>query len=915
MVSMIPTYLRCEYLVNPLAIGAAAPRLSWTLAATSEGLRALRQTAYQILVASSSETLARDRADLWDSGEIDRNQTNQIEYAGPSLRSGQQCWWKVRVWDQASEVSAWSDAATWAMGLLAASDWKAQWIEAPIATEESKPGPCPLMRKQFRIEGPVKRAIAYASALGLYELRLNGQRVGDQVLSPEWTDYTKRVQYQAFDVTQLIEQGDNAAGATLAEGWYAGRVGLTHIVKNGPIRHIYGDRPRLFVQLHVELADGRTEVIVTDSSWKFTIDGPLRSSDILDGETYDSRREMAGWDAAGFADGAWKPVQVVESVSAKLVVQPNEPMRVVKRIQPVAVNEPKPGVYVYDLGQEIAGWCRIGVKGAAGQTVTLRHSEMLNEDGTIYITNLRVPEDGGPLGARATDTFVLKGAGEETFEPRFTYHGFRYVEVAGLEYQPALDALLGCAFWSDAPETGRFECSDAMLNQLFSNILWTQRDNFPSVPTDCPQRDERLGWTGDIQVYSQTAMFNTDLAAFFTKWLGDLRDAQAEDGRFPDVAPHPFNPNERFTGTAAWGDAGTVVPWRQWVNYGDRRLIAEHFESARRWVDWIHTSNPDLIWLNKRHNDYGDWLHGDTLIAEGWPKTGGEVPKEVFATAFFAHSTDLVGRMAAVIGRAQEAAKYNTLATEIRAAFCNSFVTSDGRIKGHTQAGYALALAFELLPENLRVAAAEHMVAGVGVYGDHMSTGFNSTIRMMLELSRWGYSDVAYQLINCKTFPSWGYMIANGATTIWERWDGYVKGRGFQDPGMNSFCHYAIGAVGEWMYRVMLGINPDESQPGYRHMVLRPIPGGGLTHAGGEYASIAGTIGSVWKVDGDMTRYTMTIPPNSSATVFIPAAHASSITEGDQPATKAPGVTFVRMQADAAVFEVLSGTYQFAVKK
>jgi len=912
MASMIPTYLRCEYLVDPLAVDSHQPRLSWILKPAACSLRGLRQTAYQILVASSAENLASDQGDMWDSGKVESDRTNQVAYAGKSLRSGRRYWWKVRAWDQNDQPSAWSQAASWSMGLLEPGDWQAKWIGAPVPVDRSKPGPSPLMRKVFEVAGPIQRAVVYASALGLYELHLNGRRVGDQVLAPEWTDYTKRVQYQAYDVTSLVQKGPNALGAMLAEGWYAGRVGLSHIVKGGPIRHIYGERPRLLVQLQIELADGRRQTVITDGTWKFTVDGPVRSADLLDGETYDARCEMPGWDSAGFDEAGWKAVDVADCIPAKLVAQPNEPMRVVEQIQPIAVTEPAPGVYVFDLGQEIAGWCRIRVKGNAGDTITLRHAEMLDEDGTIYVTNLRVPKDGGPLGARATDTFVLKGGSEEILEPRFTYHGFRYVEVSGLKQKPTKDMLTGCAFWSSAPDAGSFECSSPMLNRLYSNIVWTQRDNMPSVPTDCPQRDERLGWTGDIQVYSQTAMFNQDLAAFFTKWIRDLRDAQADDGRFPDVAPHPYNPNERFSGVAAWGDAGTVVPWRQWLNYGDSRLIAEHFESARRWVDWIRTNNPDLIWRNKRHNDYGDWLHGDTLIADGWPRTGGEVPKEVFATAFFAHSTDLVAKMADTIGRKQDAAQYARLAGDIKAAFCKEFVSPDGRIKGDTQAGYALALNFDLLPESMRQSAAKHMVEGIERYKGHMSTGFNSTIRMMLELSRWGYNDIAYQLINHTTFPSWGYMIANGATTIWERWDGYVKGRGFQDPGMNSFCHYAIGAVGEWMYRVILGINPDESRPGYRHIILRPMPGGGLTYARGEYNSIAGRIASAWKIEGNTTRFDLTVPANTAATVYIPARDAAAVSEGGRPATQAAGVKFVRMEAGAAVFEVGSGEYRFA---
>lgn len=664
------------------------------------------------------------------------------------------------------------------------------------------------------------------------------------------------------------------------------------------------------MQLQVEFADGSMQIIVTDETWKYTLDGPIRYADILDGEMYDATREIPGWDTAAFHDAAWHAVDVLEKAKGKLVAQPNEPIRITKRVRPVSVSEVKPGVWVFDLGQNIAGFCQIQLCEPANTIVRLRHAEMRNEDGTIYRTNLRMPEDGGPLGARQEDRYICRG-GDETYQPRFTYHGFQFVEVTGLTSKPTLDMLTGCAVHSAAPEAGCFESSSAMLNQLFSNIFWTQRDNLPGIPTDCPQRDERLGWTGDMQVFSQTAAFNMDMAAFFTKWVQDLRDAQADDGRFPDFAPHPYDTNARFSGAPAWGDVGTVVPWRQWLNYGDKRLLAEHFEAAARWVEWIRSHNPDLVWRNKRNNDYGDWLHGDTLKADGWPRTGGEVPKEVFATAFFAHSTELVARMAHVLGRDAEASKYATLATAIKTAFCKNFVQADGRINGDTQAGYALALAFDLLPENLRPAAAAHMVEGVKRYNGHMSTGFNSTVRMMLELTRWGYNNIAYDLVNCKTFPSWGYMIENGATTIWERWDGYVKGRGFQDPGMNSFCHYAIGAVGEWMYRVILGINPDQREVGYKHVVIKPLPGGGLTFARGEYDSIRGKIAVAWRQESSRFHLDVTIPANVTATVCIPAKDATTVTESGHPAGQTPGVKFLRMEGNCAVYEVGSGEYSF----
>jgi alpha-L-rhamnosidase len=515
----------------------------------------------------------------------------------------------------------------------------------------------------------------------------------------------------------------------------------------------------------------------------------------------------------------------------------------------------------------------------------------------------------------------------EVFEPHFTYHGFRYVEVTGLPEKPALDDLVGCAFGSSAPTAGRFECSEPLLNKLMENIIWTQRANLMSVPTDCPQRDERLGWMGDILAFAQTACFNMDMAAFFTKWLRDVRDAQTADGRYPDFAPHPFDPAARFSSVPAWGDAGVFVPWRAYVNYGDRRLLEEHLASARRWIEYVHEKNPDLLWKNARGNDYGDWLNADTLKLEGWPKSGAEVPKEVFATMFFAHSTELVAKMAAVLGRSEEARRYAALAEEIKAAFQRAYVAPDGRLQGNTQAGYALALYFDLLPAALRPAAARYMLEAFGTYGGHISTGFHSTIALMQELTRNGFNDEAYRLINNRTMPSWGYALEHGATTIWERWDGYVEGRGFQDPEMNSFSHYALGSVGEWMYRTIAGLNPDEDHPGYKHFVICPRPGGGLTWATGEYDSMYGRIVSRWCWEENDRRdngeaaarrpfeLDVIVPANTTATVFLPARAADTVLEGAHDAERAEGVEFVRQETEERVYIVGAGHYQFRVTR
>jgi alpha-L-rhamnosidase len=936
-----PRNLRCEYLTNPVGIDQATPRLSWEMV---DSRRGALQSAYQVLVADGPAHLASDDGDLWDSGKVVSDQSIQVAYAGRPLQSTMRVCWKVRVWDRADQPSPWSRPAYWSMALLdPQAEWVAKWIgAAPLPAADGQPAPLPatMLRTTFNVSnGPVRQAVVYVTALGLYELHINGQRVGNHLLAPEWTDYHQRLQYQMYDVSPLLRQGTNVIGAILGDGWYAGRIGLTGIVPGGPPRAIYGRQPQLSALLILRVANGAIGLVTTDGRWRCTSAGPIRVGDLLDGETYDAQREMPGWDTVDFDDSAWTPASVFDSPAARLIAQPNEPIRMFKELTPVALTEPQPGVYIYDLGQNFAGWCRMKLRAPAGTTVTLRHAEVLNSDGTIYTANLRSAAqtdrytcrgsaDESPSLARRGHEVVLGpsgsppstlplGGGGEVFEPHFTYHGFRYVEVTGLPEEPALDALVGRAFCSSAPPAGHFECSSPLLNKLMENILWTQRANMMSVPTDCPQRDERLGWMGDILAFAQTACFNLDMAAFFTKWIPDVRDAQTADGRYPDFAPHPFDPAARFSGAPAWGDAGVFVPWRAYVNYGDRRLLAEHFDSARRWIEYVHEKNPDLLWKNARGNDYGDWLNADTLKLEGWPKSGAEVPKEVFATMFFAQSTRLVAKMATVLGRENDARRYTELADEIKAAFNRAYVAPDGRIQGNTQAGYALALYFDLLPDTLRPAAARYMREAFNTYGGNISTGFHSTLPLMEELTRSGGVDEAYRLVNNRTLPSWGYAIDHGATTIWERWDGYVEGRGFQDPGMNSFSHYALGSVGEWMYRTILGINLDEEHPGYKHFTIHPRPGGGLTWARGEFDSPYGKIVSRWERQDPNDLHGLVleivVPPNTSATLYVPATADDTVLESDQPADQAAGVQFIRQESAERVYLVGAGRYNFRV--
>jgi alpha-L-rhamnosidase len=564
-----------------------------------------------------------------------------------------------------------------------------------------------------------------------------------------------------------------------------------------------------------------------------------------------------------------------------------------EELRPKSWAEPAPGKIVFDLGQNMVGWLRLEVKGPAGARVRMRFAEILNPDGTLYTVNLR--------SARSTDTYVLKGApGGETFEPRFTFHGFRYVELVGYPGRPGPDAITGIVVRSAIRATGSLETSNATVNQLQHNIEWGQRGNFLSVPTDCPQRDERLGWMGDAQIFARTACFNGDVAGFFTKWMTDVADAQSAEGGFSDVSPRLIDLED---GAPAWGDAGVIVPWTMYQCYGDTGVLARHYDAMAKWVRYVDAANPNHLWRRRVNNNYGDWV-----------AVNSRTPKDVLSTAFFANSTKLLSRAARVLGKDDEARRYDALFAAIRDAFDQEFVAPSGRILGNTQTAYALALRFGLLPEDKRAAAARYLAEDIERNGWHLTTGFLGVGHLLPALSEAGLDDVAYRLLLQSTFPSWGYSIAQGATTIWERWDGWTQEKGFQDPGMNSFNHYSFGSVGEWMYRVVAGIDTDAEKPGYEHVIVRPRPGGGLTFARGTYDSVRGRIATEWRIEGGRLTLSVEVPANTTATVYVPGAgDPSKVTEGGVPADTAAGVRFLGMEGPTAVYAVGSGTYLFAV--
>ncbi|WP_328730278.1 glycoside hydrolase family 78 protein [Streptomyces jietaisiensis] len=1019
-----------EYVRHPLGLDTARPRLSWPTVSKGAGVR---QTAYQIRVASSAAAL--HRPDVWDSGRVTSAESALVTYRGPELKPRTRYFWSVRVWDDKGSVSGWSEPSWWETGLLGAEQWTARWISPPkeltgapsfqgcrwiwfpegdpaaeapagtrwfrrtvdlpagitsatlaitadnvysvsvngtevartdldtdnegwrkpavvdvlphvrsgrtvlaVAATNASASPAGLLavlvvrtasgeqrvvtdaawkaadrepsgewrapdfddsswtaakevapsgsgpwgtltpasfavtrlRHTFRLRRrKVARARLYITALGLYEAHLNGERVGTDQLAPGWTDYRTRVQYQTHDVTAMLRAGANALGVYLAPGWYAGNVGMF-----GP--HQYGEHPALLAQLEVDYADGSSARVTSDTDWVASA-GPIVSADLLDGETYDARKETPGWASPSFDDGDWLAVRGTDTdVPGRIVAQVDAPVRVTDELKPVEVSEPKPGVFVFDLGQNMVGSVRLTVSGRAGTAVRLRYAEVLNPDGTVYTANLRT--------AKATDTYVLKGRGKEVHEPRFTFHGFRYVEVTGFPGTPTAGAITGRVMHTDAPATLDFATDSALLNQLHSNITWGQRGNFLSVPTDTPARDERLGWTGDINVFAPTAAYTMESARFLSKWLTDLRDSQTSDGSFTHVAPDVGHVGD---GAAGWGDAGVTVPWALYQAYGDLRVLEDAWTSVVDWLDYLRRHSDNLL---RPADGFGDWLN-----------LSDETPKDVVATAYFAHSADLASRMARELGK--DPAPHEDLFHRVRAAFQKAYIGADGKVKGDTQTAYVLALSMDLVPDALRGAAADRLVALIEARGGHLSTGFLGTPRLLPVLTDTGHTDLAYRLLTQRTFPSWGYQIDRGATTMWERWDSLRPDGTFQDASMNSFNHYAYGSVGQWMYANIAGISA--ARPGYREVLIRPRPGGGVDSARATFRSVRGPISTRWSRRQGRFELTCSVPPNTTAEVWIPAAARDKVTHS--------GGTPLRHEDGHQVFRVGSGTYRFAV--
>ena len=1042
--SATPVHLRCEYRENPLGIDAPAPHLSWQ-SETSD--RNWKQSAYQIIVASSLDGLRSGRADVWDSGKTTSDESVDIPYKGPVLESRKRYYWKVRVWDAAGKVIDSSEDAWWEMGLLHPKDWTPKWItwrspedeadrkdirwiwltgqdalavvpesstkfRVPIQlsqkprsaallvvargnytasvngvevgkkhnwasfdrrdiVDELKPGenlveitvtapevprrgpnagaqttraalaalvkiidangaitripsdqtwqvsaennsswqsanvvadlsdtrfgdPGPLpqpaasFRRTIEISRSVTSARLYVTALGSYRVFLNGKRVSSDVLTPDFTDYRKHVLYQTYDVTEFFNPGDNEISALLGDGWYGSPLTWAGT-------HFFPAPLRFRAQLEIRYSDGSQDLVATDESWKAAA-SPILESEIYGGETYDARLENSGWQQASFDDSHWDQATVADAPTTAVTSQPATPARVIDTLQPKSVTPLPNGIFVFDMGQNMVGWVSLNVKGPAGTKVLLRFAERLNPDGTIYTENLR--------NADATDTYILKGAGEETFAPHFTFHGFRYVEVSGYPGTPTLASIKGevISSVSGQPAATLTTASD-LVNHMWEIGLWGQRGNFLSIPTDCPQRDERLGWMGDAGVFWRTGSYNFDVAAFSQKFIQDIIDAQTNEGAFTNVSPNTIPSHgggtqgtspwqEGEVGAPGWGDAGVIVPWTTWIQYADKSVIVGSWDAMQRWMEFIQNQNPDFIRKNGVGPNYADWLAPD-------PNTD----KALLATAYWALIANMMSQMAHAIGRESDAQRYKDLVQNIRSAFPKTYIKDDGTVGTGTQTSYVVTLYTHLSTESLEPVLVDKLVKDIEAHDWHLSTGFLGTPFLLFTLADHGRSDVAYRLLLNETYPSWGYMLSKGATTWWERWNGDTG-----DPAMNSYNHYAFGSVIAWVYRYAAGIDTNVNAPGFKEIIIHPHLDSRMPSARAEYDSVYGKIVSDWKgTPSGPFSLNVTIPPNASAKVFLPLIAGTRITEsGKSIQTQSAG--------GEAVVRTGSGTYNFEVK-
>ena len=875
------TSLLTENKTNPIGLDMASPRFSWAIESAK---RNTSQTAYEIKITEAKKL-------VWSSDKVNSNQSVYIDYAGPKLSSNTKYNWQVRVWDNQGTASEWSASNSFQTALLSVSDWQAKWIVPGFVEASNRPSP--IFRKQFAATKKLVSAIANITAHGMYEAQINGQRVGDAYLTPGWTSYSTRLQYQTYDVTNLIKTGANAIGVSLGSGWYRGIIGFSNN------KDFYGKDIALLFQLNITYSDGSKEIVISDDSWKANT-GSIEYSEIYNGETVDARKEKAGWATANFNDESWLPAKLANFDKANLIATQNELVKKHEVFKPVKIFTTTKGEKVIDFGQNLVGWVVMKAKGNEGDKITLSHAEVLDKQGNFYTENLRA--------AKAQNTYVLSGVGLETFEPHFTWQGFRYLRIEGYPGEITADNFSAVALYSDMKPTGEFTSSNTLVNQLQHNIQWGQKGNFLDVPTDCPQRDERLGWTGDAQVFSRTATFNMNVHSFFAKWLKDLA-ADQKDGKVPFVVPNVIGADA--LNSTGWADVATIIPWNLYIAYGDKKILTDQYASMKAYVESINKVAKDDLWNTGFH--FGDWLFyrpeddndGKSAVTD----------KYLIAQCFYAHSTQLLINAATVLNKKEDMALYTAQLSRIKAAFMKEYVSPNGRLISGTQTAYTLALNFDLLPENLRQQAAKRLVDNIESYGNHLTTGFLGTPYLCHVLTRFGFTNVSYKLLLQEKYPSWLYPVKMGATTIWERWDGQKPDSSFQSVGMNSFNHYSYGAIGDWMYRQMVGLDTYEDGAGYKHSKVQPHIGGGFTNASASLDTYYGKLSSGWKLQGEDIYLDVIIPANTTSSVFIPTKDATKVSENGQALSTVNGIKIIGQKDDYLETQLGSGEYHFVIKK
>jgi alpha-L-rhamnosidase len=858
--------LKCEYATEPIGVDTPFPQLSWRLASAERGTL---QSAYQIIVADTPDGLVRGDGNMWDSGKRASSASTAVMYAGKELKSRGRYYWKARVWDARGRVSEWSAPTFFEIGLLDQSEWKGEWVGFTAGRE----GRVLYLKRVFNLEKEVRQARVYIAGLGYSVLRLNGTRVGDHVLDPATSEYSKRVYYSTHDVTDLLKK-ENVMVVTLGPGWY----GI----------------PKLRMQLEITFVDGSTEMI-TSTDVRRVSTGPIVRSGIFDGELYDAREEnpeIYSEDPINELNTKWGYAQIADPPGGTMVSQMVEPIKVVATLRPQKISEPTPGVYVVDAGQNVAGWASIKVRGVRGTTITLRFAESLYDNGTVNQENLR--------SAEARDTYILKGSGlEESWEPSFTYHGFRYVQVEGFPYRLQPEDVEIRVVRSAVNRVGQFACSDTLLNRIHKMVEWTEGNNLHSIPTDCPQRDERMGWLNDLTVRIEEALYNFDLARFYAKFIQDIRDTQSEDGSIADTAPFKYGARPADPVCTSY----LLLAWKSYEFYGNKEIIRRHYDGLKGWVDYLISRTKDGI---VEYSYYGDWSPPTEFGHGPYGAVSKYTPGVFMSTGFLYYDCELIAQMARLLGKESDKAYYEKMAARTAAAFNNKYWNEQrGGYASNNQACNSFALYLGLVPKERIPRVVANLVKDVKERGYHLTTGNLCTKYVLEALTTFGHHEVAYKIVRQETYPSWGYMLAKGATTLWERWEGNVSA------AMNSLDHPMMGSVDTWFYKYCLGILPDVQHPGFEEFTLRPHIFNELTSASGEYASVKGTIKSAWKKETGSLYFDVTIPENSTATVFVPTQKVKSITESNTPLAQVKEVKFLRIEDKYAVYKVGSGSYHF----